>query len=82
MKSLKDNKTINNNFRIDAPVEKIYVKLTRENEGNKTKAYLNFYADPEAKLPIIAPARITFNLNNFRMFVWFAQNRFHFGERG
>ncbi|MBB6273900.1 hypothetical protein HDF26_004373 [Pedobacter cryoconitis] len=67
MKSLKDNKIINNNFRIDAPVEKLYVKLTKVTENNKSKAYLNFYANQQATLPIIAPARITFTLNNFTM---------------
>ncbi|MGY0035387.1 thiol-activated cytolysin family protein [Pedobacter sp. NJ-S-72] len=67
MKSLKDNKTINNNFRIDAPVDKIYAKINIVQEGSLYASYLDFYGDEGARIPIVAPARITFNMNNYRM---------------
>jgi hypothetical protein len=67
MKSLKDNKTINNNFRIDAPFDKIYAKINVIQEGSLYGTYLDFYGDQDARIPIVAPARITFNMNNYRM---------------
>jgi hypothetical protein len=68
MKSLKDNKTINNNFRIDVPVEKVWAKVSEPYDiqtltGNtKTaKSLLSFYADQDYTIPIIAPANINFS---------------------
>ncbi|KIO75828.1 hypothetical protein TH53_18185 [Pedobacter lusitanus] len=62
MKSLKDNKTINNNFRIDVPVEKIWAKFSDPYEVQSAgsvrtaKQRLTFYADKELTAPIVAPA--------------------------
>ncbi|KIO75829.1 hypothetical protein TH53_18190 [Pedobacter lusitanus] len=62
MKSLKDNKVINNNFRIDAPVEKVWAAFRRikEYKPGKDMARLCFFADEALTVPIIAPAKIEF----------------------
>ncbi|KIO78273.1 hypothetical protein TH53_04455 [Pedobacter lusitanus] len=65
MKSLPDNKPLISNFKIDLPVDMIYVKYRKnqvgdENSGFGVEMYVDSFADAKCKIPIITPERISF----------------------
>jgi len=64
LKSLKDNKVINNTFKIDVPVKMIYpaFDITLNKSTNLEDLNLRFFADQALTIPVVAPARITFNI--------------------
>ena len=65
MKSLPDNKPLISNFKIDLPVDMIYVKYRKKQVGNENSGFgvemfVDSYADAKCTVPIITPERILF----------------------
>lgn len=69
MKSLPDNKPLISNFKIDLPVDMIYVKYRKRQVGNENtgfgvEMFVDSFADAKCKIPIITPERIQFYFSN------------------